>query len=564
MLRRARSAASRPGSASTLARLVRGHRWQPAWWATLVVVTALGALWALASPLFSVPDEPAHVIRAAAAARGQLLPGERTERGYSTWVEVPEVFAQASGVPTCFAFHPDVTAGCAPSFDGSDRPTLVETNAGLYPPAFYAVVGLPSVPFPSTTGVYLMRVVSAAICGALLASALASARLVTAPRLVIAGVAAAVTPQVLFLAGSVNPNGVEIAAAISLWTSLAVLLTSDVEQRDHGTGRLFARVAIAGAVLALSRPGSPLWVGLTVGTVVLWAGFRPAVALLRDRRTLAVVTVVGAATASTVAWVSRFGTLDHTLGAPAPAGSGPRDHIRHVLGDTDRLIDEMIGTFGWLDTGPATPSVYLWLLTIGGFLILALASTGRRRTAVLVALVAAVVLVPVILQVPRAATQGFPWQGRYTLPLAVGVPIVAALQVDQSRLLFDRLTRRLGLTVLVLLAVGQLAAHVVSTRRYTTGAGGALNWLAADGWVPPVPAWALLVGFAAVLTIAVLGLQRLAEEHPAAVHIKVSPPQERTTADVVLRRPATSAAAPALAGAAERTGAAVTTGTGER
>ena len=35
-------------------------------------LVVLSVLWAVASPLFSVPDEPAHYVKAAAVARGQL------------------------------------------------------------------------------------------------------------------------------------------------------------------------------------------------------------------------------------------------------------------------------------------------------------------------------------------------------------------------------------------------------------------------------------------------------------------------------------------------------------
>src|SRR5258705_2111054 len=40
---------------------------------TFLLVFAVEIVWAFAMPLFSAPDEPSHVIRAAAVARGQLL-----------------------------------------------------------------------------------------------------------------------------------------------------------------------------------------------------------------------------------------------------------------------------------------------------------------------------------------------------------------------------------------------------------------------------------------------------------------------------------------------------------
>ena len=47
------------------------------WWVALaVVVAAPGALWALASPVLSVPDEPSHALTAVALWHGQRNDGE--------------------------------------------------------------------------------------------------------------------------------------------------------------------------------------------------------------------------------------------------------------------------------------------------------------------------------------------------------------------------------------------------------------------------------------------------------------------------------------------------------
>jgi hypothetical protein len=474
----------------------------PAWWCTFAIFTVLGSLWALASPLFSVPDEPAHAIRAVAASRGQILPGERTSKQYSTYVEVPGVFKSASGVPSCYAFKKNATAGCEAPLTGSRKPTPVETNAGLYPPAYYAVAGLPSLPFPSATGVYLMRIWSAALCAALLASALASVWLLPASRLVVAAIAVAVTPMVLFLVGSVNPNGIEIAAAVCFWATLAVLL---VRPDDRHLNRLFLRAGVAGTVLGLSRLGSPLWVVLIVGAVLAWAGWERAWTFLRDRRAWLVGAAVGLSSLCTLLWVRHYGTLRYTLGG-APGGTLD-ENIRLSLGNADTQIDRMIGVFGWLDTRSATFSSYLWLFALGALVLLGLAAAGRRQALVLVGLVVAVVVVPVALEAPRAGTQGFPWQGRYTLPLAVGVPILAALQVDRSSLLSAPLTRRLSAVLLGAFGVGQLYAHVWATRRYTAGVDGAVDWITAGGWNPPLPVWTLFVAFVGALAAAALWLQ---------------------------------------------------------
>jgi hypothetical protein len=127
--------------------------------------------------------------------------------------------------------------------------------------------------------------------------------------------------------------------------------------------------------------------------------------------------------------------------------------------------------------------------------------------------------VPIALEAPRAASQGFPWQGRYSLPLAAGIPILAALQIDRARVLPDRLVRSFGTCLLTLFVAGHLYAHFWATRRYTAGVKGTLNWLAAPGWDPAVPVWLLFLGFvvALPLTAAALRWQMLARSESLLV-----------------------------------------------
>src|SRR5680860_611994 len=127
-----------------LRRIVTDLRATPArqWWTTFVLVGLLSGLWALASPLFSGPDEPAHVTRSAAISRGQLT-GDDPKRGDLTEnylaVSIPEIY----GDPriACFAFYRDLPASCQ-SFDGSSEDGPVLTLAGRHPPLYYAIAGI--------------------------------------------------------------------------------------------------------------------------------------------------------------------------------------------------------------------------------------------------------------------------------------------------------------------------------------------------------------------------------------------------------------------------------------
>ena len=48
------------------------HAWLGSWPVLVVLFTLPGVAWALASPLFSAPDEPSHAIKAVALWSGQL------------------------------------------------------------------------------------------------------------------------------------------------------------------------------------------------------------------------------------------------------------------------------------------------------------------------------------------------------------------------------------------------------------------------------------------------------------------------------------------------------------
>jgi hypothetical protein len=108
---------------------------------------------------------------------------------------------------------------------------------------------------------------------------------------------------------------------------------------------------------------------------------------------------------------------------------------------------------------------------------------GRRRLAIAIAtLLGLIVLVPALLEFIEAERFGFGWQGRYTLPLAVGLPILCGYTLAQepARVLQrGRLTTVLG----VAFVVAHLLAFWQNMRRYTVGSDGPLLfWTDADSW----------------------------------------------------------------------------------
>ena len=168
---------------------------------------------------FGAPDEGSHVVRAWSVAHGQLLGHDKGP-----------VFREVTG-PVVYrylgshcSFDPRNTRRFCSSIKSSSRTGSVRTYTGRYFPAYYLAVGLPTlVTSPGMVQLDLMRFVSVLLAAALLASAFVTASEARLPTFAGAGLLLAVTPTVLFLAGSVNPGGLEIAAAIAVWASGARL-----------------------------------------------------------------------------------------------------------------------------------------------------------------------------------------------------------------------------------------------------------------------------------------------------------------------------------------------------
>ena len=467
------------------------------WWTTFVLLAGLSGAWALATPLFASPDEPAHAIRAAAVARGELTgtePAARSDiRPGSLLVDVPAVYARAGDVG-CFAFYRNTTAACF-TFSGSTRDAPVATSAAKYPPTYYAVVGLPSLALPSAGGVYLMRLLSTLLFAALLASAVVTVECFATPWIVALGLAVAITPMMLFLGGLVNPNGLEIAAATTLWIGGLALV------RAAGLGsvspRLVARTGIAAAVLTLTRSLSPLLLVVILATLVVAAGAAPVRALLRLPSIRLWGAVVAVATAAQIAWIVVVKPLSSSE-ASSVARLSDSELLRATTGKSAFLYRGMIGIFGWLDTPAPYAVVLLWTMVLGLVVVLALASGERRGVAALGAAIAATVLVPIVGELREARTSGLFWQGRYTLPIAVGIPILAGVSIARSRWR-EVAPRRLAAIGVTVLAAAQVLAFAQTLRRYAVGYDGKLMYWIGPRWSPPLGALALTLAFAAAI-----------------------------------------------------------------
>ena len=464
------------------------------WWVVFTLFLVGLLAWTVATPLMAAPDEGAHAVRAAAVARGQLDGPHRTFIIQNWVLDVPEAYAHAPEA-LCFVRPPAIrattparalTPRCVPSFRGSDRLVKSLTYEFRGTPHLYGLLGLPSLVWPDRVSMYLMRVINALACAAFLASACVSALRRPRRRLAVVGVLAAATPGVWYLGGIINPNGIEIAAAISLWATLLALAAHDSVESDL---RLVHRAGAAAFALVSIRGLGPGWViaAIVMCTVLAETGRMRALTRLRTTRVWAVLVVLS--TALTAAWVIH-----------SPLG----DQMRHpAIGLQDAIAQlptiarQSVGVFG-TDYMPLPRALDIgWgvvvLVAIAVGLIVA---TSRQRLALVGTIVASTVL-PITTDGFNFPYIGFPWQGRYSLPLAVGIVVIAFGVIPSTA----RRVRWGGVFAGSTLLIGQVGAFVAIGRRLAMGRPSGANifdYLSDPLWSPPISNAVLLAVAAAV------------------------------------------------------------------
>ena len=499
--------------------------------ATAIAVIVL--MWILAMPPTAGPDEPGHQVRSAALVRGQLdgTSGDFGAARYAyevpAWIGFPD--------PGCYAFQPTQSASCAAGLNLPEGEALLGTRSGDYPVWGHLLPGLGTFG-PADIGVWLQRILDA-----LVPVLLVSASLLVAARRGWAAYGSsllALTPMAWFSMAVVNPSGLVIAGGFALWTAL---LTSGlsrpldaVERRGAPTSLRLERWLFAAgwAAMVLPRRDGLVWAAIALSLALLIVD-HDARRLWRTLRTGPQVVVVGstlvtlawAATSSTAGsralflaplapvaalalrrvWRSRFllgpgrklaaGVAMAAVGLIGAVGvmsmradGFDRAALRAAVGQTGIDLQEAIGILGWLDAPVPATAVDAWVLALGA-LAGATIAFGRWRSLIGAASVfAAAVLASWILTMVQNDATGLYWQGRYYLPLLVGVPLV----LGSAR--FGRgVAQRIGWATAGVGLVVVNVALAATMRRFGVGIGGSYLPTDWDTYGAPLPPIVLLV-----------------------------------------------------------------------
>jgi len=492
--------------------------------------------WMLLMPPGAGPDEHSHLVRSGAVVRADF----DSARTY----ELPDSYRVPE--PGCYAFDATIAASCTawPATTGATVPFA--SRAGDYPVWGHAVYGFASLA-PGLAPLWWARVIGAASAVGLVGWALRAT--IGSRPLATTAVLVGLTPMAWSVFAAVNPSSFVTAGAIALWVGL-------LSGAAPPNVRIDWLVAIGWAALVLPRRDGLIWACLTA-VIALAATDRSAIEWWRsitfgaravivistlatvawgvtsDSRTsqMVVVAPLIVVAAETVRWWSaRPGTTrcNSLIGFGGLAAVGmaglvvlmsrrpggwDTDLAVDVVAQTDENLIEAIGVLGWLDTVVPWFAVFTWLVLIGVLVAVALLS-GLRSLAWASLLAATTVVTSWVFELYQGNSSGTYWQGRYSIPLLIGIPLL--LTLDTSRLaetahgLLRRVDALVGAGALLILNIAAWA----TARRFGVGTDGShLPWR----WgleIQPIPPLIVLIAHAA-LTIALLAV--VLAERPRSV-----------------------------------------------
>jgi hypothetical protein len=292
--------------------------------------------------------------------------------------------------------------------------------------------------------------------------------------------------MVVFLAATMNPSGLEIAAGIAFFAALLRL-----RRPDPPTARVWGMLGVTGAILALSRSLSPLWVVLDVVVFLALVELRPAYELVKQggRAAWSALSVIVAAIVLNRIWEGLYGPeppLDVT-----PVGLALKSGWFELPG----VLKQEIGVFDYLEVSMSPLAYIAWYGLIAALLALALLVATRRERLVLFGASFAALALPVMLVGAVMRHTGYGLQGRYVLAFSVVIPLLAGEIVFRRRDVFVGLDARwIAVPFAVIAAVVQFDGLYTNARRFAVGIAGPQWFVGAPvAWTPPGGWWLWLM-----------------------------------------------------------------------
>jgi hypothetical protein len=466
-----------------------------------LLVTLLS--WSASSPVASSADEDFHLT---SAWCGLGLRDGLCEAGSDD--DHRRVPLQLVAANQCFNHLPEQAASC-PATPSS---VLTDTDrgnfAGIYPPVFYAAMGV----FASqdiSVSVLVMRAFNS-----LLYVVMMSTLFFLLPRarrgLMVWASLVTLVPFGVFLIASINPSGWGVLSASTLWLAMLGYFEAETRGRRFGLAALALVVTVIGAG---SRSDSAAYAVVAIVLVGVLKAERTRAFMRRAVFPLVLVAIAGVSylTSGQTKAVNLVGEK-----ISGPEGSVPESWADLFLNNLIRLPDLWAGAFGapvggrslWL--GTAAPGL-VWfpvMLAFGGVVFLGLRRLNLRKGLGMAMIIGLLGLLPMLWLMRDHILVGQQVQSRYLYPLLI---ILAGV----SLLGFHTASAGLGRVHMLIVAssvfLGNLTIQWFTIRRFTTG----LDFFSpnldknVEWWwglpIGPMPLWIIgSIAFAVVCALAVL------------------------------------------------------------
>ena len=418
--------------------------------------------------------------------------------------------AELLSASQCFDHQPSQAASCAQQ----PPAVLAETDRGnftpIYPPVFYATMGVLASSNLSLS-VVTMRIVNAAIYVGMM---FALYMLIGARRrgLLIWGSLATIVPFGMFLIPSVNPSSWGIISAATLWISVLGYFESQTIGRRIALASLAAAAVLLGAG---SRADAAAYAVVVILLVCIFKAERTRIYL----RLALFPALLGLAALLLFLSVGQSSAVN-----PGVELSNPIDPSSATLSWPTLLWTNLINlpllwahAFGapinnlalWL--GTTAPAV-VWLpviLVFGGVIFWGLRKIDWRKTVCLTVVAGLLVFLPMLWLMRDRIFVGQGVQSRYLYPLLIILATMSLLGLDHPNVGMNRVQLA---TIAIVAFVADLVIQWFTLRRFVTGLD--VRWVNLDAglewwWglpIGPMPLW--LVGslaFGLLCALCVIG-----------------------------------------------------------
>lgn len=466
------------------------------------IFLVLNLTWSFSIPLGSVPDEGQQMVYSAAIVRGEFL--SHSIASYYKQYSPDNEKNIAETVPSYFLWLYYQLGGTiawvakgatTPYFQLSKKITafgkkdaIIGTYIGRYPPLYYLLTGLPTLITSYRLALYLMRVFSAFFSALFITIGFHSLKTLKNSKIVLIGFLLALVPNVFIYSAIVDASGLEIALGLCAW---ATGITWAVKN-DQVINKSFRKFLIVLSIYSIVRPISPIWAFATLLFCFMLAGKEKVLQSVKEKVNLIYVGVFLFCCLFTLLWIHIRGNLIYTT--PLQLRLSPQGFTNYYqkpfiqevffsLYDSGYLIGQMIAQ---LIINPFKTMIieYAWEITLGLILLLAVGLTQKKAAVLSIGFFIFLLVSYAIGEAKYGHELGLWWQGRYSCPIAVGVPILtfAALQKYPSnklKAIVDYINSNniplIFASVLVL--IGNFSTYFFEIHIYATGSKG--------GYLPP-------------------------------------------------------------------------------